>query len=83
MEHNCGAAGVEMGCCPTEPQPPDRAQLGSVKPELDARSLLSSPITFLPRPHVRYVPIGGASFDRETLRLPGHPTYLVLSVFLI
>jgi hypothetical protein len=83
MGHNCGAAGVEMACCPTEPQASDRVQVTSVKPEVLAPALLRGPVTFLPEPHVRIQPVAAASFDREALKLPERPTYLVLSVFLI
>jgi hypothetical protein len=83
MGHDCGPAGVEMGCCPTPSQTPDRAQTASVKPELLALALLTSPVALLPEPHVRLQPVAAASFDRETLKLPERPKYLVLSVFLI
>jgi hypothetical protein len=83
MGHDCGAAGVEMGCCPTEPQTQDRAQASGVKPDLVAPVLLTGPLALLPEPHVRLGVVAAASFDRETLKLPDRPTYLVLSVFLI
>ena len=83
MGHDCGPAGVEMGCCPAEPQTPELAQTASVKPEVLAPALLTSPVALLPEPHVRLQPVAAASFDRETLKLPERPTYLVLSVFLI
>jgi hypothetical protein len=83
MGHNCGAADVEMGCCPTEPQTQDRVQVASVKPEVLAPALLSGPVSVLPELHVRLQPVAAASFDREALKLPERPTYLVVSVFLI
>jgi len=83
MGHDCGAAGVEMGCCSTEPQTQDRVQASGVKPDLVAPVLLTGPLALLPEPHVRLGIVAAASFDRETLKLPERPTYLVLSVFLI
>lgn len=83
MGHDCGAVGVEMGCCPTEPQTQDRAQASGVKPDLVAPVLLTGPLALLPEPHVRLGVVAAASFDRETLKLPDRPTYLVLSVFII
>ncbi len=83
MGHDCGATGVEMGCCPTEPQTQDRVQVSGVKPDLVAPALLTGPLALLPEPHVRLGVVAAASFDRETLKLPDRPTYLVLSVFLI
>lgn len=83
MGHNCGAAGAEMGCCSTEPQTPDRVQASGVKPEVVAPVLLAGPLAFLPEPHVRLHAVAAASYDRETLKLPDRPTYLLLSVFLI
>jgi hypothetical protein len=72
-----------MGCCPTEPQTQDRVQVSGVKPDLVAPALLTGPFALLPEPHVRLGVVAAASFDRETLKLPERPTYLVLSVFLI
>jgi len=83
MNHDCGAAGVEMGCCPIEPQTQDRVQAASVKPELLAPALLTGPLALLPEPHVRVHPVAAGSFDREALKLPDRPTYLLFSVFLI
>jgi hypothetical protein len=83
MGHNCGAAGAEMGCCPTEPQTQDRVQASGVKPDLVAPVLLAGPLAILPEPHVRLHAVAAVSFDREALKLPDRPTYLVLSVFLI
>jgi hypothetical protein len=83
MNHDCGAARVEMGCCPTEPQTQDRVQAASIKPELLAPSLLTGPLALLPEPLVRVHLVAAGSFDREALKLPDRPTYLLLSVFLI
>lgn len=83
MNHNCGAAGAEMGCCPTEPQTQDRVQASGVKPDLVAPVLLAGPLAILPEPHVRLHAVAAASYDRETLKLPDRPAYLLLSVFLI
>ena len=83
MNHDCGAAGVEMGCCPTEPQTQDRVQAASIKPELLAPTLLTGPLALLPEPLVRVHLVAAGSFDREALKLPDRPTYLLLSVFLI
>ena len=83
MGHNCGAAGAEMGCCPTEPQTQDRVQASGVKPELVAPVLLAGPLAILPEPHGRLHAVAAASYDRETLKLPDRQTYLLLSVFLI
>ena len=83
MGHNCGAAGVEMGCCPTEPQTQDRVQASGVKPDVVAPVLVTGPLALLPEPHVRLDAVAAASFDRETLKLPDRPAYLLLSVFLI
>lgn len=83
MGHNCGAAAAEMGCCPTEPQTQDRVQASGVKPELVAPVLLAGPLAILPEPHVRLHAVAAASYDRETLKLPDRPAYLLLSVFLI
>lgn len=83
MGHDCGAAGAEMGCCPTEPQTQDRAQATGVKSDLIPPALLTGPLALLPEPHVRLRAVTAASFDRETLKLPDRPAYLLLSVFLI
>jgi len=83
MNHDCGAAGAEMGCCSTESQTQDRVQAANVRPEVAAPALLTGPLALLPEPHVRLQPVAAASFDREALKLPERPTYLVLSVFLI
>jgi hypothetical protein len=83
MNHDCGAAGVEMGCCQTEPQTQDRVQAASIKPELLAPTLLTGPLALLPEPLVRVHLVAAGSFDREALKLPDRPTYLLLSVFLI
>lgn len=83
MSHNCGAAGAEMGCCPTEPQTQDRVQASGVKPDLIAPVLVKGPLALLPEPYVRVRAVAASSIDRETLRLPDRPTYLLLSVFLI
>jgi len=83
MGHDCGAAGQEMGCCSTEPQTQDRVQVVSVRPDVVAPALLTGPLALLPEPHVRLHAVAAASFDRETLKLPDRPAYLLLSVFLI
>lgn len=83
MGHDCGAAGVEMGCCPTDPQTQDRAQASGVKPDLVAPVLLTGPLALLPEPDARLRVVAAASFDREMLKLSERPTYLLLSVFLI
>ena len=83
MNHNCGAAGAEMGCCPTEPQTQDRVQASGVRPDAIPPVLVTGPLALLPEPHVRLHAVAAASFDRETLKLPDRPAYLLLSVFLI
>lgn len=83
MGHNCGAAGIEMGCCPNEPQTQDRVQAPGVKPDVIAPVLMTSPFALLPEPHVRVRPVAAASYDRETLKLPERSPHLLLSVFLI
>lgn len=83
MGHDCGAAGVAMECCSTEPQTQDRAQASSVKPELVAPALVTGPLALLPKPHVRLHTVAAASFNREMLKFPDRPAYLLLSVFLI
>lgn len=83
MGHDCGAAGAEMGCCPTEPQTPERAQAARVKPDLDAPALATGPLALLPEPHVRLGAVAATAFSRETLKLPDRPAYLLLSVFLL
>lgn len=83
MGHECGAVGVKMGCCPTEPQTQDRVQVASVKVDVVAPVPPTSPLALLPEPYVRLQAVAAASFDRETLKLPDRPAYLLLSVFLI
>ena len=83
MGHDCGAAAIEMGCCPTEPKTSDPVQAAAVKAELAAPVLLSGPVAFVPEPHVRLQPAAAASFDRETLKLPDRPAYILLSTLLI
>jgi hypothetical protein len=83
MGHDCGTAGVEMGCCPPEPQTQDRVQASGVKPDLVAPVLLTGPPALLPEPDAQFRVVAAASIDRETLKLPDRPTYLLLSVFLI
>lgn len=83
MGHDCGAAGAEMGCCPTAPQTQDRVQASGVKPDLVAPVLLTGPLALFPEPDARLRVVAAASFDRETLKLPDRPTHLLLSVFLI
>lgn len=83
MNHDCGAAGVGMGCCPTEPQTQDRVQAASLKSELPVPTLLTGPFALLPESLVRVRLLAEGSFDREALKLPDRRTYLLLSVFLI
>ncbi len=83
MGHNCGAAGAEMGCCPTEPQPQDRTQVTGVKPDLAPPAVVTGPLALLPDLHERLRAVAAISFSRETLKLPDRPAYLLLSVFLI
>jgi hypothetical protein len=83
MNHDCGAAGVEMGCCATDPQTPDRMQAVSSKPDPVVFTLLKGPLALLPEPHLRLHPPAAGTYDREALKLPDRPTYLLLSVFLI
>lgn len=83
MHHDCGAAGVEMGCCSAEPQTQDRVPAASLKPDLGIPALVTGPLARLPEPHVRVHAVAAAAFDREALTLPERPTYLLLSVFLI
>lgn len=83
MNHDCGAAGGEMGRCATDPQTPDRMQAVSSKPDPVVFTLLKGPLALLPEPHLRlHAPAAGTGY-REALRLPDRPTYLLLSVFLI
>jgi len=82
MGHTCGAA-ARMACCPPAPQPPEHAHAPGTKPELRAPAILTGPLGLLPDPHVRLAAVAAASFDRETLKLPDRPAYLLLSVFLI
>ena len=83
MGHECGAVGVKMGCCPTEPQTQDRVQVASVTVDVVAPVPPTSPLALLPEPYVRLHAVAAASFDREALKLPDRPAYLLLSVFLI
>lgn len=83
MGHDCGAAGVEMGCCSSEPQTQDRVQVSSGKQDLVAPALVTGPLALLSEPQPR-IPAGYvASFGHDTLKLSNRPTYLVLSVFRI
>lgn len=83
MGHECGAVGVKMGCCPTEPQTQDRVQAASVKIDVIAPVPSTSPLALLPEPHVRLHAVAAAAFDRDSLKCPERPAYLLLSVFLI
>lgn len=83
MGHDCGAAGVEMGCCPTDPQIPDRMQAAGPRPPVAAPVLLTGSLALLPEPHLRVHAAAAASLDRDVLKLPDRPTYLLFSVFLI
>jgi hypothetical protein len=83
MGHDCGKAGAEMGCCPTEPQTQDRAQATGVRPDLIRPAVVSGPLALLPEPYERLRAVAASSFSRETLKLPDRPAYLLLSVFLI
>jgi len=83
MGHNCGAAGAEMGCCPTEPQPPDRAPVTAAQPDLTPPAVVTGPLARLPDAHERLRAVAANSFSRETLKLPDRPAYLLLSAFLI
>jgi hypothetical protein len=84
MGHECGAVGMNMDCCPIESQTQDRLQPASVKPDVVSAPVPSnSPLALLPEPHVRLHAVAAASFDRESLKLPDRPAYLLLSVFLI
>jgi len=58
-------------------------QVASVRPDVVARVPSSSPLSLLPEPYVRLHAAAAASFDREALKLPDRPAYLLLSVFLI
>ena len=83
MGHNCGAAGSEMDCCPTEPPPQDRAQATGVRPDLSPPVVVTGPLALLPEPHERLGALAASAFSRETLKLPDRPAYLLLSVFRI
>lgn len=83
MGHNCGAAGVEMGCCPSETQTQETGHASGLIPQVKPAVVVRGPLSLLPAPHVRVPAVAAASFDRETLQLPERPPHLVLSVFLI
>ena len=83
MRHDCGPAGAEMGCCPVEPQTPERVPAIHGKVHVDVPVPATGPAALLPEPHERLVAAAATAFHRETLKLPDRPAYLLLSVFLI
>jgi hypothetical protein len=83
MGHNCGAAGREMGCCPTDQQTQERVLAVAAKRLVSAPALLKGPLAVVPSPHLSLDTTAGQSFDRERLKLPDRPGHLVLSVLLI
>lgn len=83
MGHDCGAAGVEMGCCSSEPQTQDRVQAPSGKQDLVTPALVTGPLAVLPEPFVRLYAGVGTPFGRETQHRSDPPTHLLLSVFRI
>lgn len=83
MQHDCGAAGVEMGCCSTKSQTQGRVQAASVKSDPGPSVLVTGPLAWLSEPHERVEVLAVTAFDRDALNLPARPTYLLLSVFLI
>lgn len=82
MHHDCGTAGVEMGCCPSEPQLPDLPQM-VVKPAAVPVAIATGALAVLPEPYERLHHAAATSFSREILKLPDRPTYLLVSLLLI
>lgn len=82
MHHACGAAGVEMGCCPSDAQLPDLPQ-GVAKPVTVPVAIATGPHAVPPDPYERLLPSAASSFSRDILKLPDRPTYLLVSLLLI
>lgn len=83
MGHDCGAAGREMGCCPTDQQPQTRLLATTAKPVVATLVLVTGPLALAPPLTVKLDTAAARSFSRETLRLPERPALLLLSVLLI
>ncbi len=83
MNHDCGVAGIEMGCCTSEPHTSDFALTSAAGQAPVAPALVTGPLALLPAPHVP--PHTGATqpFAREMLHLPDRPAYLLFSEFRI
>lgn len=83
MNHDCGAAGAEMGCCPTEPPAKERQHAATLKAGIDTPAPVTGPLAFEPWRRLPVPEAVAVAFTRETLKLPDRPTYLRLSTLLI
>ena len=83
MDHDCGAAGMEMSCCRTEVPQLDSARVIASKSFLLAPALVSGPAAPLPQPRANLNALALVSFDLALFKLPDRPRHLFLSVFLI
>lgn len=86
MGHDCGAAGREMECCPTDQQPQTRLLATTAKLVVATPVLVTGPLAIAPPLSVKSVKLDSAavrSFSQETLKLPERPAFLLLSVLLI
>lgn len=88
MDHECGAAGMpgmDVGCCP----PTAGRDVDQVAASIVAKVNLAPALTAVPAPAWTLPPSpqtivsAFAALDREILKLPERPTYLLVSAFLI
>lgn len=83
MGHDCGAAGREMECCPTDQQPQTRLLATTAKLVVATPVVVTGPLALAPPLTVKLDSAAVRSFSQETLKLPERPAFLLLSVLLI
>lgn len=83
-DHDCGAAGVEQGCCPTGSREWSEVSTSAIAKVHPLPVVTSVPAMWVmaPSDDVKCASAVEA-FDREILKLPERPTYLLVSAFLI
>ncbi|HXH07212.1 MAG TPA: hypothetical protein VNI83_11540 [Vicinamibacterales bacterium] len=80
-DHDCGAAALDRSCC--RAGEPDRSQLPAPGAASPAPVHVPLPGWPLPSVAVPKLTLAVEAFDREILKLPERPTYLLVSVLLI
>ncbi|MGH9161199.1 MAG: hypothetical protein ACRD2X_14590 [Vicinamibacteraceae bacterium] len=84
MNHDCGPAGREEGCCPTSERSGDQL-FTSAAPQVHPAPLVSFGAAAWTLPLMPQVVTSAAmrAFERALLELSGRPLYLLVSILLI